>query len=256
MAEVFQAGGSCMSHVHLPDGIIPTVWWVAGYLISLVVVFVTLKRVKAEKVRDRIPRMAMMAAVMLITMSVPLGFVPFHMNFAALAGMLIGPGLGFVVVFVVNFILALLGHGGITVVGLNTLNVGVEALIGGTAFRLLKGKFGSVPSSVISTAIALLLSTALMVLFLSTVGVVDLRSGEGILHAEEHVEDGADRQAEGLHGDDTAYRFGGIALAGWVAVLIVLFLGIISESAVTALVVRFFTKVRPDMINPEPDEDR
>ncbi|MDN5276832.1 MAG: cobalt/nickel transport system permease protein [Clostridiales bacterium] len=256
VVEEFRVGGSCMSHIHLPDGVVPAIWWAVGYLISLIVVFAVLKRVDAEKVRGRIPEMAMMAAVMLITMSVPLGFIPFHMNFAALAGMLVGPGLGFVVVFVVNFILALLGHGGITVVGLNTLSIGVEALAGGTAFRLLKGKFGSVPSAIISTAVALLLSTALMILFLSSIGVVNIQSGEGILHGENHAEDGTGGQEEGLHREDTAYRFGGIALAGWAAVLAVLFLGIILESVVTALVIRFFMKVRPDIVNHASDKDR
>lgn len=244
-----------MSHVHLPDGVVPTIWWVAGYLISLVTVFAILKRVEAEKVRGKIPEMAMMTAVMLITMSVPLGFIPFHMNFAALAGMLVGPGLGFVVVFVVNFILALLGHGGITVVGLNTLSVGVEALVGGAAFRLLKGKIGSMPSTIISTALAVLLSTTLMALFLNSIGMVDIRSGEGMLHRDNHAGDGASGQDEGLRHEDAAYRFGRMALAGWAAVLVVLCLGIISESAVTALVIRFFMKVRPDMINPTPNKD-
>lgn len=245
-----------MSHVHLPDGVVPAVWWVAGYLISLAVVLATLKRVDAERVRAKIPEMAMMAAVMLITMSVPLGFIPFHMNFAALVGMLVGPGLGFVVAFVVNFILALLGHGGITVVGLNTLGVGLEALVGGIGFRLLKGRLGSTASAVISVVAALLLSTALMVLLLSSIGVVDIRSGEGILHEDGHAGDADGGHEEGLHREDTTYDFGGIALAGWAAVLAVLLLGIVSESAVTALIIRFFMKVRPDMINPSPDEGR
>jgi len=246
-----------MSHVHLPDGVVPAIWWAAGYLISLIVVFAVLKRLNMEKVRGKIPEMAMMAAVMLITMSVPLGFIPFHMNFAALAGMLMGPGLGFVVVFVVNFILALLGHGGITVMGLNTLIIGVEALVGGAAFRLLRGKFGSVPSAIISTAVALLLSTTLMILFLSSIGVVDIQSGGGILHGGYHAEDGVDgHEAEKPHRHDTEYIFGGVALAGWAAVMAVLFLGIILESVVTALVVSFFMKVRPDIINPVPDKDR
>ncbi len=245
-----------MSHIHLPDGVVPTIWWAAGYVISLIVVFAVLKRVNADKVRGKIPEIAMMAAVMLITMSVPLGFIPFHMNFAALAGMLVGPGLGFVVVFVVNFILALLGHGGITVVGLNTLSIGVEALVGGIGFRLIKVKFGSIPSTIISVTVALLLSTTLMVIFLNFIGVVNMQSGEGILHIESHEEDGAGGHGEGLHHGDTVYSFGGIALAGWAAVLVVLFLGIILESAITALVMRFFMKVRPDMVEPTPHKDR
>lgn len=245
-----------MSHIHLPDGVIPTIWWIAGYVISLIVVFVVLKRVDAEKVRGKIPEIAMMAAVMLITMSVPLGFIPFHMNFAALAGMLVGPGLGFVVVFVVNFILALLGHGGITVVGLNTLSIGVEALIGGIGFKVLRRKFGVVFSTIIPVAVALLLSTMLMVIFLDSIGIVNIQSGEGILHVKGHVEEGTNRHEKVSSHEDTVYSFGGIALAGWAAVLAVLFLGIVLESAVTSLVIRFFMKVRPDLVQPMTDKDR
>lgn len=246
-----------MSHIHLPDGVIPTFWWVLGYIVSLVLVIILLKRVNAQTVRNRIPEMAMMAAVMLITMSVPLGFIPFHMNFAALAGILLGPGSGFVVVFVVNFILALLGHGGITVVGLNTLIIGLEALVGGTAFNLLKARLGSIPSSVVSTAMALLLSTALMILFLSLIGVVNIQSGEGVLHREHLHEGGADELEVGeSHQDDTEYVFGKVALAGWSAVLAVLLVGIVLECLVTALIVNFFMKVRPDIINPMSGDER
>ncbi|MBM7583105.1 cobalt/nickel transport system permease protein [Caldicoprobacter guelmensis] len=251
-----------MSHIHLPDGVIPTFWWVLGYIVSLVLAFILLKRVNAQAVRNRIPEMAMMAAVMLITMSVPLGFIPFHMNFAALAGILLGPGPGFVVVFVANFILALLGHGGITAVGLNTLIIGLEALVGGTAFNLLKARLGSIPSSVVSTAMALLLSTALMILFLSLIGVVNIQSGEGILHGEHLHEGGAHEggadqlELEESHQDDREYGFGKVTLAGWSAVLAVLLIGIVLECLVTALIVNFFMKVRPDIINPTSGEKR
>ena len=144
-----------MSHIHISDGIVPPVWWLSGYLFCLAAVLIILKSYDLEKVRYKIPKIAMMAAVMLITMSVPLGFIPFHMNFAALAGIILGPAISFVSIFVVNFVLALLGHGGITVVGINTVFIGAEAVLGGVLFRLLKSKFGTTISAAISTAAAL-----------------------------------------------------------------------------------------------------
>ena len=59
------------------------------------------------------------------------------MNFAA-PGMMHGPALSFVSVFVVNLILALLGHGSITAVGINTLTIGIEAALGEPCLNILK----------------------------------------------------------------------------------------------------------------------
>ena len=65
------------------------------------------------------------------------------MNFAALAGMMLGPALSFVSVFVVNLILALLGHGGITAVGINTLTIGIEAALGEPCLNILKANLAA-----------------------------------------------------------------------------------------------------------------
>ena len=66
-----------MSHIHISDGIIPPVWWIPGYVICLAIVFSILRKTDLERIRQRVPTVAMMAAVMLVTMSVPLGFLPF-----------------------------------------------------------------------------------------------------------------------------------------------------------------------------------
>jgi cobalt/nickel transport system permease protein len=237
-----------MSHIHISDGIIPPVWWIPGYVICLAIVFSILRKTDLERIRQRVPTVAMMAAVMLVTMSVPLGFLPFHMNFAALAGMMLGPALSFVSVFVVNLILALLGHGGITAVGINTLTIGIEAALGGALFKYLKSKFGGTASAAISTLSALLLSTVLIILFLSSIGVVDIWSGEGLLHTHEEHED---------HGSgDVVYRLGFVILTGWGAVLAVILAGILLETVISVLIIRFFMKVRSDIVQPVSEENR
>jgi cobalt/nickel transport system permease protein len=212
------------------------------------VVFLIIKKADLEKIRPKVPAIAMMAAVMLVTMSVPLGFLPFHLNFAALAGMILGPGLGFVSVFVVNLILALLGHGGITVVGINTLVIGIESILGGILFKYLKRRFGGTVSAAISAATALLLSTVLIILFLSSIGVVDIWSGEGLLHL--HEEDGDH------HSGDSVFRIGHVILTGWGAVLAVMLTGILLETVISALIVRFFMKVRSDLVQGVSGENR
>ncbi len=258
-----------MSHIHIPDGIVPIIWCIVGYCFSLGIVFFTLRRLNVEAIGRKIPLVGMMAAIMLLTMSVPLGFIPFHMNFTALAGILVGPGLGFAAAFVVNLVLALLGHGGITVAGINALIIGSEAVVSSFIFSTLKSKLGSTVSAAISTVTALVLSTTLMVMFLGAIGVVDIRSGEGLLHdTHEHEKHQTDLH-EDVHTDSeedlapnnhqeglVSGLVGYMALKGWSAVLVVIILGICLEALVTVLIIRFLLKIRPDLVEPMLNKSR
>lgn len=160
-----------MSHIHVPDGIIPVALWVGGYVLTLIILMLSVKSLKGEEVRRKIPLVGIVAAIMLIGMSVPLGIIPVHISLAVLSGILIGPKLGFIAVFVVNLMLALFGHGGITLVGLNTLIVGSEVLIGYYVFLYLSRKFKQLTSIIAATALALVTSLTMMALLVGfTVG--------------------------------------------------------------------------------------
>ncbi|SCZ01258.1 energy-coupling factor ABC transporter permease [Alkaliphilus peptidifermentans] len=153
-----------MSHIHIPDGIIPFAWWVGGYIITFTIMFVLLKGIKGEEVRKKIPLTGLAAAIMLIGMSVPLGIIPVHLSLAVLTGILIGPKLGFLAVFIVNIMLALFGHGGITLVGLNTLVIGSEVLLGYFLFSLFSKKLKQLTSIILATSMALVASLTIMAL--------------------------------------------------------------------------------------------
>ena len=123
-----------------------------------------------------------------------------------------------------------MGHGGFTTIGLNALIMGGEAVLGSLIFKNLSRRLDALASSVIANIIALALSTALMVLVVS--------SAVGLTHALPiHDSEGA---VENI-------RF--LSLAGWGAVYLIIVLGIITESFITGLIVRFFSKVRPDLLN-------
>ncbi len=219
-----------MSHIHIPDGVAQDIWWllIIGYVITFLLLFFILRRLDREEIGSKVPLVGIMSALMLITMSVPLGFIPFHLNLASLCGIVVGPGLGFVAIFVVNLILAFMGHGGITVVGLNTLIIGIEVFVGSKLYGVFKRRIKENFSSALATFIALILSTAITfsIIFIIT------GSSDAILH--------------GHHGGETV-RF--LGYSGWIAIFIIMLIGIILESMITSLIVTFLSKVKPELID-------
>src|SRR5688500_3732643 len=71
----------------------------------------------------RVPRLGVMSALLLVGMSTETVPIAYHINLSVLAGIVLGPAYGALAALIVNVFLALFGHGGITVVGLNTLAV-------------------------------------------------------------------------------------------------------------------------------------
>jgi cobalt/nickel transport system permease protein len=225
-----------VSHIHLPDGVLSPVFWVPGFIICFALLWFFTKRIKGEEAKKKIPLTGVAAGLMLIFMSVPLGFLPVHLGLAVLCGILVGPALGFTAAFAVNTILALLGHGGFTVIGINTLLMGGEAVLGCYIFRALSRRTGKTSSAVISNIIALLITTALMVLIVS--------SAVGAAHALPIHDHG--HEIEAAHG---AEDFSFLTFTGWSAAAIIIAAGILIESFATGLIVRFLSKIRPDLIH-------
>jgi cobalt/nickel transport system permease protein len=88
---------------------------------------------------------------MLAAMAIPLGPLEFHVTLAGPVGVLLGGAGAFQVVFVVSVILALMGHGGLTVVGLNALVLGAGAAIAVPVYRLLVPRLSPAWSLAIAT---------------------------------------------------------------------------------------------------------
>ena len=218
----------------------------------------------------------MAAAVMLVAMSVPLGFLPVHLSMAVLAGILVGPGLGFVSVFVVNVILALVGHGGITIVGLNTLVIGLEVFVGAHVFRFLSGRLTVGRAAFFSVIPALVISMVFMVGivglsadFVEALPHHDCQHDHNHTHSDEH---GGDEHHESHDHDSEHDHHEGhdhgetdhtdhqesfraalqdvhfLALTGGLALALILILGITLEAGLTALIIGYIHKVKPDLI--------
>lgn len=126
-----------MSHIHLPDGVLPWWMWVGGYLIAILLVAILWGKRSGRTDTKRFALLGVFAALMILIMSIEIPGFPYHANLSIVTGIVLGPSLAVLAAFIVNLFLAFLGHGGITVVGLNTLVVAVEIIAGYGVFRAL-----------------------------------------------------------------------------------------------------------------------
>lgn len=269
-----------MSHIHVPDGIIALWLCILGYILVGIYFLVVYSRFKQAENPKKLAIVGVVAALMLLTMSVPVPFIiPYHVNLSSLAGILLGPLYAGLAIFSVNLILALVGHGGITVVGLNTIVLLIEAALAYLIYRnLLKLKsfsnlflpeYGQPKGNIvksrefsavfIATFVALLVSTVL------TVGVVyaGTRDLHNIVHAHcchsHSVSVDSDVPHHAIYDDDEDFdddddfdehdaenfdikRF-------LTLILIAGGFGWTMESLATAFIVNYINKVKPELLS-------
>ena len=244
-----------MSHIHLPDGVIPPIWWILGFVICFLLLWLFAGKLKGDQALRKIPFAGVIGALMLIFMSVPLGFLPVHLSLAVLCGILAGPSLSFISIFAVNTILALMGHGGFTTIGINTLLMGGEAILGFYFFKAFSGhKLSPTFSAISANIIALLLSTFLMVVLVgSSAGLSEALPFHEHAGEAHGLEDNLDEynldEIDHQHNEVEVENVRFLSITGWSAVIIIILAGILIESLVTGLIVQFFSKVRPDLLD-------
>lgn len=218
-----------MTHMHIPDGILPAGLWLIGLLLMALVVGISLFRLRGMDRAKKIPLLGAVSAVMLVAMNLEILPLAYHINLSVVAGILLGPALGFLSAFITNLMLALMGHGGITVVGLNTLLLGSEAILGHTLFYLFKKRLPVFWSAAIATVLTLIMTT------LALIGIVAASriAPELISHGGEH----------GLHS-------GGRLSVQTFAIMLVSLgsMGWLIEAAITGAVVKFISQVKPDLL--------
>jgi len=178
-----------MSHIHLPDGILPVWLWLSGYAVIAVYFVFFFFRFRKSSFNKKFALIGILSALMLITMSIEIIPPIYHINLAVLSGIILGPALSVLAIFVVNIILAFLGHGGFTVIGLNTIVVSIEAVLGYFGFKLLSSKIKNIfISAFLATFIALFISSW------STIGVVYSGTHDMDLLVESHNHSGEHKE--------------------------------------------------------------
>lgn len=222
-----------MSHLHIPDGVLPPVVWACGLVVMLALLFWS-ARFTARANPQRIAYQSALGGIMLAVMAIPVPVVGFDycMTLAGPVGVLLGAAGAFQVSFVVTAILALMGQGGFTVIGLNTLVMGAGAAVARPLYVWLAGRTSAGAAMGWSTAIAQTLSSLLWIAMLAV--SVALRPSAG-----------------GEHEVSEALQFvqGGMLFAILLPMLVA---AIAVESLLGRGIARFLDRVRPDLLPPAP----
>jgi len=235
-----------MSHIHFPDGVLPIWLWVSGFIVAILVGAIFFRFIKKEDLARRLPLLGMMAAAMVLGASVEIVPIAYHVNLTVISGILLGPSLVFLATFVVNVILGLFGHGGITVIGLNTLTLSIEGILGYLLFRFFWRVLKRLsPAIFLATFLALFAST------LSMIGVVSLGTAhyEDLIHQEGKgmIEFHLSKEKEDQHQEGV--KENKVNLRRFIAIVLPLgFIGWMMEGVITTLIARYIHRLRPDLL--------
>ncbi len=240
-----------MSHMHIPDGVLP-LWLVfAGWIVTSVILYFSMRKVKKVGLDQKLPLIGIVSAIMIVGMTLEIVPIAYHVNLSVVAGIVLGPSLAFIAVFIVDLIISMFGHGGITVVGLNSLIVGAEAVLGFYIFRSFLGLFNikrlsAGISSALATGLSLMVSTSFMIgiVYISQLSPGIILNNEGQTVAENassrELLGGNERnplQYQKIDVERFTKTISLLGIFGWTL-----------ESVITGLVIGYVFRVRPDLI--------
>jgi len=118
--------------MHISDGVLSLPVIIAGWVITIVLLAVTLRWASRRgDIASEIPKLSVLTGAFFVASLIHIDIPPSsaHLILNGLLGIVLGP-LCYVAMFIGLTLQALLfQHGGITVIGINTLNVGVPGLI-------------------------------------------------------------------------------------------------------------------------------
>jgi cobalt/nickel transport system permease protein len=261
-----------MSHIHIPDGVLPLWLWAAGWIATLVVVAFAAKVAARSEARRKVPLLGIVAALMIVGMSAEIVPIAYHVNLSVIGGIILGPALSAIAAFIVVIVLAMLGHGGVTVIGLNVLVIAAEMVLGWVLFHAVVRALGrrrAAVSAGLAAILTLAVTTTLVVgiVWLAGAGEAAERetgaldpttmrfenpfaggvfelglTGDGHGHDEDE-ENGHDGDEE--HAEKESY----LSVTRFATVVYVLGpFGWILEALVTAGIIGYVAHVRPTMI--------
>lgn len=274
-----------MSHIHIPDGILPLWLWAAGWAVALLMIGVAGRIAARSEARRKVPLVGIVAALMIVSMSSEIVPIAYHVNLSVIGGILLGPALSVVAAFIVGLVLAMFGHGGVTVLGLNTMVIGAEMVVGWALFHailhMLKRRRAALSAGV-ATVLTLALTTTLVVGIVWIGGAGEAAQREtgaldpatlrfenpfargvfefGLLHDHDHEHDHEhdhshedDHDHENDHDHDHAHthdhddRY--LSVGRFAAVVYTLGpIGWTIEALVTAGIIGYVVRVRPRMV--------
>lgn len=135
--------------MHIPDGLMDPLIVLAGWSISIIVIFLSMKIIN-KKIEDRqIPLMAILAAGIFVAQMInfPIGAgTSGHLIGAALAAIILGPYSATIVMATILAIQCLIfGDGGVTALGLNMFNMGIiGCFVGWHVYNIFPKKYKNI----------------------------------------------------------------------------------------------------------------
>lgn len=229
--------------MHISEGVLPAGVLAAGWIAAVLclVISITWSRKKFGNLSEKIPLIAVVTAVFFVAclFRVPVPPTSLHLVLSGLVGIFLGPP-AFVCIFIGLLLQALLfQNGGVTVLGVNSIVMGVPAVLAWLVFKGLSKKTNSAVSAGTAAAFSILLSTLLL-------AVVFLASGItfGNLNALTGI-------AAGIPILSTITDvLSGSTFGLTVFLLIVMNIPLmIIEGIICAFIVPFVEKVKPEMLS-------
>jgi len=113
--------------MHISEGILNPPIWLTGYAATAVIAGLTMRKLDMEEV----PKISVITAVFFIAslIKIPLGPASIHLILNGLVGIVLGKRAFAAIMLGIILQAIIFGHGGITVIGINTLMLGGGALV-------------------------------------------------------------------------------------------------------------------------------
>lgn len=213
-----------MAHIHLEDGSFTLLWVIVWWSLALLVIGTALFFLRYRKPDPRritVAAFCTAAAFALFQIDIPIaGGV--HINLTPLIGILTGPVIGLLIVFIINILSAAIGHGGWGLIGANTLVNFSEVAVAYGTYRSLKKIVPDLFSRAgIATLAGLFCGNVVMI------GIVLISGIQGVNQSPQQV------------------------LAG-LSLIAAINMGVaVVEALMTGLIVSYIGKMRPDMLDSE-----
>jgi cobalt/nickel transport system permease protein len=214
-----------MAHIHLEDGAFTLfwviIWWAIALALIGIVLFFLRMHGKADNRRITVAAFCTAAVFVLFQVDIPIaGGV--HISLTPLVGILTGPLIGLLIVFIVNILSAAVGHGGWGLIGANTLVNFSEVVV---AYGIWQGSKSFLPDMFYRAAAATF--CGLVIGNIMMIGIIVISGIQGVSQSPQQI------------------------LAG-LSLIAAINLGMaVIEALITGLVVSYLGKMRPDLLVTE-----
>ncbi len=209
-----------MAHIHLPDGVFSIQWVLFWWLLALGFLFAALMASRRHTIAlQRLAVAGMLAAASFAIFQINVPYAGgVHLNLTPLIGILAGPGLGSLIIFIVNVLSAAVGHGGWGLIGANTIINMSEIFVAFYVFKATQDRLEMFTRGALAAIAGLLVGNAVFVLIILVSGI----------------------QGTQLSGASLLLYVIQIPILNFIVAVI--------EAIVTGFIVDYLAKVRPDLI--------